>query len=153
MELAPSHEGLEYVLAHIIQDFMQFMRQTGLSTPQIHVLMLIYHSKNGEIQLSEIVGQSDASKPAASQLVERLVKQGLVERTEDPQDRRNKKLRLTPKSLKMFQYGVTSNHFLMELMQSLPAKHREIVHEAFGYLAQAGQQMKSKHTQKDGKNA
>lgn len=35
MILPDPHDGLEYVLAHIIQDFMQFMHQTGLSRPQI----------------------------------------------------------------------------------------------------------------------
>ena len=153
MDFPPSPAGLEYILARIIQDFMQFMHQTGLSTPQIHALLYIYHSQDGECGLSEIGGLTDSSKPAASQLVERLVQQGLVERTEDPLDRRNKKLRLTGKSLRLVQNGVISNHFLADLMASLPAKQRETVHAAFGYLAQAGKQIHSSHKQKDGKHA
>ena len=153
MDIPFPHGGLEYILARIIQDFMQFMHRTGLSTPQIHALLYIYHSPDGECGLSEIVGLTDSSKPAASQLVERMVQQGLVERTEDPLDRRNKKLRLTKKSLGMIQNGVTSNHFLVELMNSLPPKQRETVHAAFGYLAQAGQQIHSTHKHKDGKHA
>ena len=31
--LAPSHAGLEFILGRIIQDFMRYMKQTGLSTP------------------------------------------------------------------------------------------------------------------------
>jgi DNA-binding MarR family transcriptional regulator len=153
MDFYPSHTGLEYILARIIQDFMRLMRETGLSMPQIHALLHIYHSQDGECGLSEIGGLTESSKPAASQLVDRLVQQGLVERTEDPQDRRNKRLRLTKKSLELIQNGVTSNHFLVELMTSLPAKQRETVHAAFGYLAQAGQQIQSSHSQKDGKHA
>jgi MarR family transcriptional regulator, organic hydroperoxide resistance regulator len=153
MEFPPSHSGLEYILAHIFQDFMQFMRQTGLSTPQITALLYIFHSPNGECGLSEIGDLTDASKPAVSQLVERLVQRGLVERAEDPQDRRNTKLRLTDKSRKLIQDVITSNHFLMDLMTSLPAKQRETVHAAFGYLAQAGQQIQSSHTQKERKHA
>lgn len=153
MDFSPSHSGLEYILAHIIQDFMQFMRLTGLSMSQIHVLLHIYHSPKGECQLSEIGDLADSSRPAASQLVERLVQQGLVERTEDLMDRRNKKLRLTKKSLMLIQNGITSNRFLMDLMASLPDDQREIVHAAFGYLAQAGQKIQSSHTQKDGKHA
>lgn len=153
MELPHSHAGLEYILSRIIQDFMQFMRQTGLSMPQVHALLHIYHSQNGECQLSEIGDLADSSKPAASQLVERLLQQGLVERMEDPLDRRNKKLRLTEKSLKLIQTGVTSNHFLVELMTALSTKQRETVHTAFGYLAQAGQQIQSTHKQKDVKHA
>ena len=148
-----SNSGLEYILARIIQDFMQYMRQTGLSTHQIHALLHIYHSKDGECQLAEIGGLANSSKPATSQLVERLVKQGLVERMEDPLDRRNTKLRLTDKSLLLIQNGVTSNHFLVELMTSLPAKQRETVHAAFSYLRQAGLVIHSSHIQKDGKHA
>jgi DNA-binding MarR family transcriptional regulator len=153
MDLPPSHSGLEYILAHITQDFMQFMHQTGLSASQIHVLMHIYHSPNGECGLSEIGVLADSSKPAVSQLVERLVQQGLVERTENPSDRRNKKLRLTRKSLGLIQKGVTSNRFLMDLIGSLPDEQRKTVHTALGYLAQAGQHIQSSHTQKDGKHA
>ena len=151
MMLPASHAGLEYILARIIQDFMKFMHQTGLSTPQINALLHIYHA--GECQLSEIGSLADSSKPAASQLVERLVQQGLVDRSEDPLDRRNKKLRLTEKSLALIQNGVTSNHFLLDLMTSLPAEQREIIQSAFGYLAQAGQQFQFSHTHKDGNHA
>ena len=153
MDIPPSHAGLEYILARIIQDFMNFMHQTGLSTPRIHALLYIYHYKNGECQLSEIGGLTESSKPAASQLVDRLVQQGLVERSEDPLDRRTKILRLTQKSRGLIQNGVTSNRFLTDLMTSLPAKQRDTVHAAFGYLAQAGQNIRSSHGKKDGKHA
>ena len=153
MDFSTTHAGLEYILGRIIKDFMHFMHQTGLSMPQTHALLHIYHSQNGECQLSEIGDLVDSSKPAVSQLVERLVQQGLVERTEDPQDRRKTTLRLTKKSRKLIQNAVASDHFLVELMNSMPAKQRETVHAAFGYLAQAGQQIQSSGTQKDGKYA
>lgn len=138
--------GLEYILAHVIQDFMRFMHQTGLSRPQIHALLHIYHA--GECQISEIGGLSDASPAAASQLVERLVQQGFVQRAEDPLDRRIKKLRLTDQSLSLIREGVTSNRFLAELMAALPVEQREAVHTAFGYLAQASGQVHSSHKRK-----
>jgi DNA-binding MarR family transcriptional regulator len=143
----PSPEpGLEYILAHVIQDFMRFMHQTGLSRPQIHALLHIYHA--GECQISEIGGLSDASPAAASQLVERLVQQGFVQRSEDPLDRRIKKLRLTERSLSLIRQGVTSNPFLAELVAALPAEQRKVVHAAFGYLAQASRNIHSSHERK-----
>ena len=146
-----AHAGLEFVLAHIIQDFMQFMHQTGLSRPQIHALLLIYHA--GECRISEIGALTGSSPAAASQLVERLVTQGLVQRSEDPLNRRIKKLRLTGKSLKLIRQGVSSNRFLAELMAALPAKHRQTVDTAFGYLAQASRQIQSAHKRKAGQHA
>ena len=65
MTLDELHSGLEFILAHIIQDFMQFMHRTGLSRPQIHALLHIYHS--GECPVSEIGRLTGSSKAAASQ--------------------------------------------------------------------------------------
>lgn len=135
--------GLETLLAQHIQNFMQFMHQTGLSGPQVHALLHIYHA--GECPISEIGALSGASPSAASQLAERLVQQGLVQRSEDPLNRRIKKLRLTEKSRKLIRAGVTSHHFLAELMARLPADQRQTVHTAFGYLAQASREIQSSH--------
>ncbi len=141
MTLPHAHDGLEYVLAHIIQDFMHFMHQTGLSRPQIHALLHIFHA--GECRVSEIAVLSGATPAAASQLVERLVQQGLVERSEDPHNRRIKQLRLTPRGLDLIHEGVASNRFLIDLMSRLAPRERQVVETAFGYLAQAGQQLHS----------
>jgi DNA-binding MarR family transcriptional regulator len=137
---------VEYLLAHILQDFMQFMHETGLSRPQIHALLHIYHA--GECQISEMSALSDSSPAAASQLVERLVQQGLVQRTEDAADRRIRKLRLTGKGLALISRGVAANRFLADLMAELTPRQRETVHAALGYLAHAGRQIQTLH---DGK--
>ena len=139
-------EEVEYLLAHIIQDFMQFMHDTGLSRPQIHALLHIYHA--GECHVSEMSALSDSSPAAASQLVERLVQQGLVQRTEDAADRRIRKLRLTGKGLALINRGVAANRFLADLMAALTPGQRETVHTALGYLAHAGRHMKTPHQRK-----
>jgi DNA-binding MarR family transcriptional regulator len=140
------HAGLEHILARIIQDFMQSMHHTGLSGPQIHALMHIFHA--GECRISEIGALTGASPAAASQLVERLVKQGLVQRAEDPLNRRIKKLHLTDKGLGLIDQAVTSNRFLVDLMAALPVKQRRAVHTAFGYLARASLQIQSSQKRK-----
>jgi DNA-binding MarR family transcriptional regulator len=145
------HEGLEIVLAHIIQYFMHFMKEMGLSTPQINVLMYIYHA--GECQVSDISTLTDASPAAASQLVERLVQQGLVDRREDPVNRRTKILKLSGKGLRLIQRGVTSNHTLLEVMASLTNEQRETIQAAFNILAQATRQIQISDKQKDSKHA
>jgi DNA-binding MarR family transcriptional regulator len=146
MVINDTHDGWEYLLAHIMQDFMHFMHPTGLSRPQIHALLHIYHA--GECPVSEIGGLNDSSAPAASQLVDRLVQQGLVGRSEDPKDRRIRKLRLTRKGLGLIDQGLTANHLLSELMAALTPAQRETVHTALGYLAQASRQIQSSHERK-----
>jgi DNA-binding MarR family transcriptional regulator len=145
------HEGLEIVLAHIIQDFMRFMKQHGLSTPQIHALMYIYHA--GECQVSDISALADVSNAAASQLVERLVQQDLVERREDPANRRTKILRLSEKGKGLIRDSVPPNHFLMEVMASLTTDQRETVQAAFTILAQTARRMQISKKRKDGNHA
>lgn len=135
MDHNPHHDEIETILAHIIQEFIQSMHQTGLSRPQIHALLHIYHA--GECPVADIAALTGSSPAAASQLVERLVQQGLVVRAEDPTDHRIKKLRLTEKSLVLINRGITSNRFLVEIMSKLTPEQRQVVHTAFGYLAQA----------------
>ena len=133
------HEGLEIVLAHIIQDFMHFMKEQGLSSPQINALMYIYH--NGQCQVSDIGVLSEASNAAASQLVERLVQQGFVIRREDPANRRMKILSLSRKGKELIQKSIPSNHFLNNVMDDLTNDERLTIQAAFSILAQKAQQL------------
>ena len=75
-----------------LRGIMGSMKQDGLSMPQIYTLMYLYHE--GEARISDIGVLMDVGKAAASQLVDRLVQQGLVERVEDESDRRRQKIRL-----------------------------------------------------------
>jgi DNA-binding MarR family transcriptional regulator len=141
-DLNAFHDSMEGVLAHIIQSFMVSMKQHGLSTPQIHALMYIFHS--GECQISDIGSLADVSNAAASQLVERLVQQGLVDRREDPKNRRNKQVMLSEKGRNLIHNSVMENQFLMEIVASLTPEQRQVVHDAFMLLAQTGRQIRTK---------
>lgn len=138
--------SIEAVLARIIQDFMKHMHDTGLSAVQIHALLHVFHA--GECPISDIAALTGASAAAASQLTERLVQQGLLERTENPENRRMKTLRLSDKGLKVIHGGVTSNRHLAELMAAMPAAHRQVVHAAFGYLAEASRKLHASKSRK-----
>jgi MarR family 2-MHQ and catechol resistance regulon transcriptional repressor len=151
MNVQSYHDELESLLAHIVQDFMQFLHQTGLSGPQIHALLHIYHA--GECPISEIGALTGASPAAASQLVERLVQQGWVQRSEDPKDRRIKRVRLTRKSLELIHQGVVSNPFLGELAAGLTAEQHQTVCNAIGYLAQAFHKIHDSHTKEEEQHA
>ena len=86
------------------REFRQFMGRSGLSFSQVNVLMRLFHgSKCGVSGIGEEMGVSNA---AASQAVERLVQMGLIERSEDPDDRRHKRLTLTPKGRTLIASGI-----------------------------------------------
>jgi MarR family transcriptional regulator for hemolysin len=98
------HEWSEVFMRRSGRDFKRFMDETGLSFSQLNVLMRLYHGGNSGV--SEIGEQMGVTSAAASQAIDRLVLQGLIERTEDPTDRRAKRLALAPKGLALLERGI-----------------------------------------------
>ncbi len=85
------------------RDFKRFMDETGLSFSQVNVLMRLYHG--GKCGISEIGERLGITNAAASQAIDRLVNLNLIERTEDPVDRRAKQLALTPTGRSLIEKG------------------------------------------------
>jgi DNA-binding MarR family transcriptional regulator len=130
------HRHFEIFMQRSMRGIMGSMKQDGLSMPQIYTLMYLYHE--GEVRISDIGVLMDVGKAAASQLVERLVQQGLVERVEDESDRRAKKIRLEPKSLRLIEKGLAVQRREMgELMSQLSPEQMQTVQKAFMYLIEA----------------
>jgi DNA-binding MarR family transcriptional regulator len=97
-------EWSEVFMHRSMRDFKKFMEETGLSFSQINILMRLLHG--GNTGVSEVGSQLGVTNAAASQAVDRLVHLGLVERTEDPEDRRAKKLALTSKGRTLIEKGI-----------------------------------------------
>jgi DNA-binding MarR family transcriptional regulator len=68
-----------------------------LTLPQAKALIYLYN--NGERSMSELAGGLAVSLPSASELVDRLVDRGLVEKTVDPADRRRVLIALTDSAI------------------------------------------------------
>lgn len=66
-----------------------FMHASGLTMPQIVVL---YALRRAEASISELAQRLRMSLPATSQLVDRLVEAGLIDRTEHADDRRVRRI-------------------------------------------------------------
>jgi DNA-binding MarR family transcriptional regulator len=73
--------------------FLQFAKEQGLSVTQIGAL--IHINSRGACGVTDIGDDLGVTSAAASQMLERLVQGGLVERREDPDDRRAKRIELT----------------------------------------------------------
>ncbi len=65
----------------------------GLTLPQVKALIYLYN--NGERSMSELASGLAVSLPSASELVDRLIDRGLVEKATDPIDRRRVLIGLT----------------------------------------------------------
>jgi DNA-binding MarR family transcriptional regulator len=69
------------------------MNEAGLTMAQMVALHLLTHL--GPVSVSSIAACLKLSPPATSHLVDRMVIAGLVGRTEDPVDRRHKRIAIT----------------------------------------------------------
>jgi DNA-binding MarR family transcriptional regulator len=94
--------------------------------------------------MSEISERFDVTPAAASQLVEKLVQAGYLERTEDPSDRRAKLLKLSPAGTKLLEEGIRERYRWMDdLVQSLSAEEQVKVGEALEILTRAAQSVEA----------
>ena len=120
-----------------------FAKSTGLSMPQISILMQLHHK--GPCGMSEVSNRFDISAAAASQLVEKLVHAGYLERAEDPTDRRAKLLTLSTQGEELIQKGAEERyHWLDDLTSKLSTVEQTKVVEALDILTKAAQTMEVK---------
>ena len=80
---------------------LRYSKEQGWSMSQIGALMIIH--RKGTTAVSDIGDELGISNPAASQMIDRLVQDGLVLRTEHPDDRRVKQIKLTEKGFELIQ--------------------------------------------------
>ena len=122
------------------RDFRRFMDETDLSPSQVGTLMWLYHNERcGVSDIGEHLGITTA---ASSQMVDRLVGQGLLERSEDPNDRRFKQVTLTPAGKSLVESGIEARQKWMErLTSNLTPEEQQMIVEALSLLAEAAQKL------------
>jgi DNA-binding MarR family transcriptional regulator len=123
-----------------MRGWSHFAKSAGLSMPQFSILMQLHH--RGGCGVSDISERFDITNAAASQLVDKLVHVGYLERAEDPFDRRAKVLNLTDKGRTFVEQGIQERHRWMDdLVKNLSAEEKVKVSEALTILTQAAQRM------------
>lgn len=127
-----------------IHETIRFWKESGLTMPQVSVLMrLHYHGVCGVSALGAHVGVTNA---AASQMVDKLVQQGLVERAENPHDRRAKQLTLTRKGEALIQKGLDARRrWLEELGSALTLEQQKAILVALPHLTEAMRQREARN--------
>jgi len=102
---------------------------------QIGALMFIH--RQFECGISNIGEKLGISNAAASQMLDRLVKLGLISRQEDPKDRRGKILTLTRKGNQILQESIKiRQNWQNELMCLLDNEEKKKIKEALKILIQ-----------------
>jgi DNA-binding MarR family transcriptional regulator len=135
---------MEISMHRSMHERTRFAKSTGLSMPQFGILMQLHHK--GRCGVSEIGERFDITNAAASQLVEKLVQAGYLERAEDPHDRRVKQLNLTAKGEALIENGAQERYrWLDELTSQLNGEEQAKVAEALEILTQAAQSLEDRN--------
>ncbi len=139
----PLREWMDVFMHRSMRGWNHFAKSTGLSMPQFSILMQLHYK--GPCGLSQISERFDISAAAASQLAEKLVQSGYLERAEDPNDRRAKNLKLSANGAKLVDDGIQERYRWMdELSAGMKVEDRAKVAEALTILTQAARQMDEK---------
>jgi DNA-binding MarR family transcriptional regulator len=119
-----------------------FAKSTGLSMPQFGLLMQMHHK--GACGMSQVSERFEITPAAASQLVDKLVQSGLIQREEDPHDRRAKLLNLTDKGRDLIQQGIEERYrWVEELAGKLTVEERAQVSDALNILTEAAKELEA----------
>ena len=133
-------EWMDVFMHRSMRGWNRFAKTTGLSMPQFSILMQLHY--RGACGISEIGERFDISAAAASQLADKLVQSGYLERAEDPHDRRARQLKLSASGAKLVHAGLRERYRWMEtLTDSLAPNQQKKVGEALAILTQAAQKL------------
>ncbi|MCY4624726.1 MAG: MarR family transcriptional regulator [Chloroflexi bacterium] len=106
--------------------------ETNLTLPQIRIL---YFLSRGPKRITEVSRAHGVALPNASNMVERLVKKGLVQRVPDPNDRRVALACLTNEGRQVIEAMARSNFVVVEnLTMALSIAELEVVVRALEIL-------------------
>ena len=133
-------DWIEIFLRRSFRSFLLFAKQNGFSLSQIAALFLI--DRNESYSISDIGGELEITNPAASQLLDRLVQQGLVVRSEDPNDRRLKQVTLSEQGKDLLEQGLQARQkWLQDLIDLISPEEQGQVIESLKILLEKVQQL------------
>jgi DNA-binding MarR family transcriptional regulator len=126
-------EWIEVSMHRSIRHFICYARESGLSMSQLGALFHIHRS--GSIGVTDLGDHLGVTSAAASQMLERLVQQELILRSEDPSDRRVKQIILTDKGFQVLRESISAHQgWLYDLAETLCDSEKEAITAALHIL-------------------
>jgi DNA-binding MarR family transcriptional regulator len=137
---------MDIAMHHALHERVHFAKALGLSMPQFGILMQLHY--RGNCGVSDIGDRFDITNAAASQLVDKLVQSKLIQRKEDPHDRRAKLLNLTEKAQELVQRNMEERYrWADQLAENLTEDERAKVAEALEIMTRAARKLETEQTQ------
>jgi DNA-binding MarR family transcriptional regulator len=124
---------LEYVLGRAIE------QECGISHLMFEVLLILGRAGDPGLSMGAISREQVLTSGGVTRLVDRMVAAGLVERVEDPDDRRGRLVRLTPlgEETAVRAARVHVANIEQYFLEPLPAAHRQRFMEDLRILSHA----------------
>ena len=132
-------DWIDVFMRRSMHKMILFSKESGFSTSQLGALFRIYHHSTGVSDIGHELGITSA---AASQMLDPLVQQGLILRTEDPHDRRVRQIALTEKGQQLLQQSITARQaWLDELASRLTPLEKEQITTSLHTMIHAANQL------------
>jgi DNA-binding MarR family transcriptional regulator len=135
------NDWAEVFMARSMNDMVQFIKDAGISMPQLSTLMHLHH--RGACGVTDIGEHLGVTSPAASQMIDRMVQQGLLERSEGTEDRRVRQISVTEKGRQLIEKSILARQRWMEdLTIALTALEQEQAIQALDLLTRTARHLK-----------
>src|SRR4051812_50187639 len=96
MQTTPRTDLANHLRLTIVRTARRLRQEAGTELPPSMTAALATIERHGPITPSELAARERIQRPTATRVLARLVEEGLVERTPDPQDRRSALVSATP---------------------------------------------------------
>jgi DNA-binding MarR family transcriptional regulator len=128
-----------FVMRRSMHSMITFTKEKELSMSQMGAMFQILRGSNSVSSIGEHLGVTSA---AASQLLERLVQQGIIQRVEDQHDRRVRQIILTDDGRQLIRDGLAARQgWLENLSNALTEAEKEQITLALDILIDRANQI------------
>jgi DNA-binding MarR family transcriptional regulator len=135
-------QWVEVTTHRAMRDQSRYVKSLGFSMPQFFMLMQVYYRK--QCGISDLSDHMEITTAAASQTVEKLVQSGLLDRAEDPSDRRAKQITLSVKGRELIEKSINERfRWVDELVTGMDESERARVTDALTILTEAVRKLES----------
>jgi DNA-binding MarR family transcriptional regulator len=133
------HQWIDLFMHRSMSRFIHYARESGLSMSMI--VALFHLNKMGSSGVTDLGDHLGVTSAAASQMLERLVQQELIQRSEDPTDRRVKQIVLTDKGCRVLGEGLrVRQRWLDDLAVNLSPGEKEQITAAMKIMIEKADQ-------------
>lgn len=133
-------EWLALFMRRSVHDMLQYNKSVGLSLAQVNILLWLHYHNTCDV--SALAENMQVSAAAASQMVERMVQQGIVRRVESPSDRRTRQVHLTERGRLVVEETIAARQgWIKDLVGTLSEEQKTGVVKLLGELIQKAQSM------------